>query len=221
MSPSMSAYEIECDPHDLDLELSPGPHAPAISGSTVLHPGAGACARRWPSRRWAALARAEYHEGHSVVITAGPGERMLAAAVADASGVPTTVLDTSHDLDALARAIAAAERVVAGDTGVAHLATALRTPSIVLYGPTSPALWGPPADRPWNVALWAGHVGDPHGHEPDRGLLELTVADVVLALRGLPTRRAARHMRCSPDARSDDVAMLGRECRGVDKSLRR
>jgi len=189
----LRAYDIECDPRELDLEPPPGPFVPALSGATVLHPGAGAGARRWPSRRWAALARSEYHEGHSVVITAGPSEGVLAAAIADASGVPTTVVDTSHDLGALARTIAVAERVVSGDTGVAHLATALRTPSVVLYGPTPPALWGPPADRPWNVALWAGRVGDPHGTAPDRGLLELTVADVVLALRELPPRRVARH----------------------------
>jgi ADP-heptose:LPS heptosyltransferase len=87
--------------------------------------------------------------------------------------------------------------VVSGDTGVAHLATAVRTPSVVLYGPTPPSLWGPPADRPWNVALWAGRVGDPHGTTPDRGLLDLTVADVLLALRTLPTRRVARHMEVS------------------------
>jgi ADP-heptose:LPS heptosyltransferase len=198
----VGAYDIECDPRDLDLEPPPGPLEPALSGATVLHPGAGAGARRWPSRRWAALARCEYHEGHSVVITAGPGERVLAAAIADASGVPTTVVDSSHDLGALARTIAAAARVVCGDTGVAHLATAVRTPSVVLYGPTPPALWGPPADRPWNVALWAGRVGDPHGSAPDRGLLEISVADVVLALRELPSRRVARHAEPRAHART-------------------
>src|SRR4029453_232522 len=48
----------------------------------------------------------------------------------------------------IARLVAAADRVVCGDTGIAHLATALRTPSVVLFGPTSPALWGPPPHPP-------------------------------------------------------------------------
>jgi ADP-heptose:LPS heptosyltransferase len=91
----------------------------------------------------------------------------------------------------LAALVAAAGRVVCGDTGVAHLATALRTPSVVLFGPTSPAHWGPPADRPWHRALWSGRTGDPHGGEPEAGLLELSVADVTAALAELDTVGAA------------------------------
>jgi ADP-heptose:LPS heptosyltransferase len=87
---------------------------------------------------------------------------------------------------ALGRLVAAADRVVCGDTGVAHLATALGTPSVVLFGPTSPALWGPPADRPWHRALWAGTSGDPHGQLPDPGLLAITVDQVLEALGDLP-----------------------------------
>ena len=45
------------------------------------------------------------------------------------------------DLLELTAVVAAAARVVCGDTGVAHLATALGTPSVVLFGPTSPARW--------------------------------------------------------------------------------
>jgi ADP-heptose:LPS heptosyltransferase len=78
--------------------------------------------------------------------------------------------------------------VVCGDTGVAHLATALRTPSVVLFGPTPPARWGPPADRPWHRVLWAGRTGDPHGRSADDGLLEIDVADVTAALADLPSR---------------------------------
>jgi ADP-heptose:LPS heptosyltransferase len=184
---------IPCNPADLDLEPPPGAVPAAAPGATVLHPGAAAPARRWPSSRWAAVARAEYGEGHPVVITAGPGEQILADTIAEASGVAVTIVDSSDDVGALARTVAAAERVVCGDTGVAHLATAVRTPSVVLCGPTSPALWGPPIDRTWNQALWSGRVGDPHGTQPDPGLLDLTVADVLLALRRLPTRRVARH----------------------------
>jgi ADP-heptose:LPS heptosyltransferase len=189
----LRAYDIPADARELDLEPLPGPCPPAVSGATVLHPGAAAAARRWPSRRWAALARSEHGEGHAVVITAGPGECVLAQAIAEASGVPATVVDSSRDVGVLARTVAAAERLVCGDTGVAHLATAVRTPSVVLYGPTPPAHWGPPANRPWHAALWAGRTGDPHARTTDRGLLDVSVADVVLALRGLPTRRAARH----------------------------
>jgi ADP-heptose:LPS heptosyltransferase len=72
--------------------------------------------------------------------------------------------------------------VLSADTGIAHLATALGTPSVVLFGPTSPARWGPPADRPQHRALWAGRHGDPNGATPDPGLLRLEPRDVLEAI---------------------------------------
>ena len=85
----------------------------------------------------------------------------------------------------LAATIAVAGRVVCGDTGVAHLATALGTPSVVLFGPTSPARWGPPAERAIHQVLWAGRTGDPHASRPDPGLLEIGEGEVLQALMRL------------------------------------
>jgi ADP-heptose:LPS heptosyltransferase len=101
----------------------------------------------------------------------------------------------------IGRLVAAADRVVCGDTGIAHLATALRTPSVVLFGPTSPALWGPPPDRPWHRALWAGTSGDPHGQHPDPGLLAINVSQVTEALSGLPAATAPHPTRRRTTAR--------------------
>ena len=70
-------------------------------------------------------------------------------------------------------------------SGVAHLATAYRRPSVVLFGPVSPALWGPPR-RPQHVVLWHGDgTGDPWGTELDPALAEVTVDEVTDALDGL------------------------------------
>jgi ADP-heptose:LPS heptosyltransferase len=71
---------------------------------------------------------------------------------------------------------------------VAHLATALGTPSLVLFGPTSPARWGPP-DRAIHRVLWAGRTGDPHASRPDPGLLAIGEDDVLQALETLPGDR--------------------------------
>ena len=169
----------------LDLDPPPGPAPADAAGATLVHPGAGSPARRWPPERFAAVARAEHGKGRPVLISAGPREAGLARAIAAAAGLPAAVR-TGGDVLALARLVAAAGRVVCGDTGVAHLATALGTPSVVLFGPVSPASWGPPPGRPWHRALWAGRSGSPHGQVLDPGLEALSVDRVLEALASLP-----------------------------------
>jgi ADP-heptose:LPS heptosyltransferase len=168
----LRATGIEADERELDLDPPPGP--PPVRAATVVHPGAAAPARRWPADRWAAVARAA---PPPVVVTAGPGERELACAVA---GDHAAVF--AGDLLELAKLVAAADRVLCADTGIAHLATALRTPSVVLFGPTSPVEWGPPPERPQHRVLWTGATGDPGGARPHAGLLALRPHDVLTAI---------------------------------------
>jgi ADP-heptose:LPS heptosyltransferase len=184
---------IPADGQRLDLEVPPAWAVPAIArGATLVHPGTASGARRWPAERWAAVARAERAAGRRVVLTGGPGERQLATEIAVRAGLgPESVLAGRTDIVGLAATVAAAARVACGDTGVAHLATAFGVPSVVLFGPTPPALWGPPADRPWHVALWAGRRGDPHADEPHEGLLAITPEQVLEALDRLPADRFA------------------------------
>jgi len=173
---------IPADPRALDLDAPPGTER---HGATVLHPGAAAAARRWPTDRWAAVARSELAAGRAVVVSAGPGEETEAMSVAAAAGLPSATVRTGGDLGALARLVAGAGRVACADTGVAHLATALRVPSVVLFGPTPPAEWGPPPDRDRHRVLWAGRRGDPNGPAPDPGLLEIEPAAVSAELAAL------------------------------------
>ena len=185
----LSAHGIRAHPRQLDLPPPPAAPPPGTRGATILHPGAASRARRWPAERFAAVAGAEIAAGRRVIVTGGPGEAALAREVAAAAGLPSdAVLAGRTRLTELAALVAVAGRVVCGDTGVAHLATALRTPSVVLFGPTSPAEWGPPSDRPWHRTLWSGQRGDPHAHEPHPGLLRIDPADVVSALAELPDR---------------------------------
>jgi ADP-heptose:LPS heptosyltransferase len=175
---------IPADRTRVDL---PAPPLPArlepARGATVVHPGAASAARRWPGERFAAVAAAEVRAGRSVVITGTAAERPLALAVAEHAGVDARrVLAGRTDLAALAAVVAHAGRVVCGDTGVAHLATAFGIPSVVLFGPTSPATWGPPADRPHHRVLWHGTTGDPHADRPDQGLLAIDPAHVIQEL---------------------------------------
>jgi ADP-heptose:LPS heptosyltransferase len=179
----LAAHGIEADPAALDLPAPAVPPPAGAAGATVIHPGAASGARRWPAERWAAVARAEHRAGRRVVLTGSAGERAAALALARDAGLPdAAVLAGATDLEGLAATVAAAARVACGDTGIAHLAVALGTPSVVLFGPTPPAEWGPPPERPWHRALWSGRRGDPHADAPDPGLLEIEPADVIEAL---------------------------------------
>jgi ADP-heptose:LPS heptosyltransferase len=94
---------------------------------------------------------------------------------------PGAVLAGRTTLRQLTALVAGATLVVCGDTGIAHLATALGTPSVILFGPTSPLQWGPPEGRR-HRALWKGTTGDPHATEPDAGLLGIGVGEVLEAI---------------------------------------
>ena len=186
----LRAHGIPADAGRLDLAVPPelAAAAPeAARGATLIHPGAASPARRWPPDRWAAVARAEAEAGRPVVVTGGADEVALAREVARGAGLAESAVYAGRtDLTGLVALVQTAGRVVCGDTGVAHLATALRTPSVVLFGPVAPSEWGPPPDRTWHRALWAGRRGDPHADNPDPGLLEIRVPDVLLELSGLP-----------------------------------
>ena len=124
--------------------------------------------------------------GHDVRVTGGPAERDLAEAVARGAGLgAAAVLAGRTSTPELAATVAAARVVVSGDTGVAHLASAYRRPSVVLFGPVSPALWGPPP-RQQHVVLWHGDgTGDPWGTRLDPALARITVDEVTEALQRL------------------------------------
>jgi len=162
-----------------DLRLLPG--RAGRSGLVVVHPGAASTARRWPAQRWADVVAEVAGSGWSVLVTGGPAERELCARVA--RGSPTAVnLGGALSLQQLAEVVAEADLVVCGDTGVAHLATAFSTPSVLLFGPTPPQLWGPAIDRHLHPVIWHGdgaQRGDPHADQVDANLQKIGVADVM------------------------------------------
>lgn len=162
--------------------------APALprrlpAGAVVVHPGASAISRQWPPARFVAVGRELGRLGHPVVVTGSGSEAVLAAQVAAASQATLLFDLTLPELFAL---VARARLVVCGDTGIAHVASAYRTPSVVLFGPVSPAQWGPPPD-PVHRALFAPHTdmgrGDPHGAQVDPALVSLEVPTVLQACR--------------------------------------
>ncbi|GAA1339399.1 glycosyltransferase family 9 protein [Saccharothrix algeriensis] len=164
-------HGIPCDPDDLHL-----PRPERTTGDVVVHPGASHGARRWPVERFRAVVR---ELGPAAVVTGSPAEADLVRAVAD--GRARTSLGS---LASLLDLIAGARAVLCGDTGAAHVATAYRTPSVLLFGPVAPDRWGP-RSGPHRV-LWHGSTGDTFADRPDPGLLRITVGEVLDAMGGVP-----------------------------------
>lgn len=111
----------------------------------VFHVGASDRAKSWPEDRWIELARIFRDD---CIVGAGPGEEGVRDRVAAAAGV--AVLPTLGLLE-YAAILERAPLVVSADTSVPHLAAAVGTRSIVLYGPTDPARF-----HPWHLStpLW-------------------------------------------------------------------
>lgn len=169
----------ECSPEDLRLA------GPREEGHVVVHPGAASGSRRWPAGRWGAVAARLAEHGHEVVVTGVPVEAGLCAQVAGAHpGIRDACGELS--LDELMALVASAALVLCGDTGIAHVATAFGTPSVLLFGPVAPAQWGPRIDVERHTVLWhprdGDPVGDPHAAEVDVRLRRIEVDEVLAAV---------------------------------------
>jgi len=109
----------------------------------LINPGAAWPNKRWPAERFGALAAAIRHDSALVpIVLWGPGEEELARTViASSSGAAELAAPTSvRDIVAISRA---ADLFVAGDTGPLHIAMAVGTPTVSLFGPTNPVRNGP------------------------------------------------------------------------------
>lgn len=174
----LTSCGLPADPDDLDL--APPDVEPLARAAVLVHPGAAYASRRWPAGRWAAVARELARRGEQVLVTGSADERDLAGEVADRAGlVSSSVLAGRTGLLHLAGLVAASRLLLCADTGIAHLATAVGTPSVVLFGPASPARWRPPPSRTQHRVLWSGREGDVFAATPDPGLLTITCPDVL------------------------------------------
>jgi heptosyltransferase-2 len=104
-------------------------------------PGAVGPSKRWPASYYAEAAKRLVGEGFAVWVLGGPGETALAAEIAAGSDRVRDL--TGADLRNAILALASADVAVSNDSGLLHVAAALGTPSIGIFGPTSPWHWAP------------------------------------------------------------------------------
>jgi heptosyltransferase-2 len=119
--------------------------APGAGRIAVMAPrSAYGPAREWPAERFAALARALVARGHAVLVCGTAGERETCDRVAAEAGPGAVSIAGATDLPTLASVVRRAAVAVCNDSGLAHLAGAVGTPTLTLYGSTSSA---------WTAAL--------------------------------------------------------------------
>lgn len=120
----------------------------------ALHPGSGGLRKCWPPASWIELGRAlAAAGGPPPLVLLGPVELQarpeLGAALA-AAGLPVI---EAPPLETLAGLLAQAAAYAGHDSGPTHLAAALGTPTLALFGPTDPALWAPRGPRPERIRV--------------------------------------------------------------------
>ena len=186
----LTAFDLAPGPLELPLHpeaaMATTTALAAVGGArqyVVINPGAAWPNKRWPADRFGALAaKLHAHTRLRSLVTWGPNEKALAEAVVSASGgaaglaPPTAIAD-------LAVIMRDAALVVSGDTGPLHIAAAMGTPLVGLYGPTWPERNGPwhPDDE---VISRAGGCVCHHKRQCLRGapcINEIAVTDVLAA----------------------------------------
>lgn len=122
----------------------------------VVHPGSGGTAKCWPAPRFAAVI-GWLLQRHPVTILWGPAEEERAAETEP--HLPTDVprLRPASPLQ-LARELASARLFVGNDSGPGHLAAAVGTPTVSIFGPTDPVVWRPLGPRARIVRAPAGDL---------------------------------------------------------------
>jgi heptosyltransferase-1 len=157
----------------------------------VLHPGARWSTKLWPTDHWARLAEWLVRDkGFQVVITGSPGDRDLTAEIVAQAGVPLINLAGRTSLVELAALLQQARLAVTTDTGPMHLAAALGTPVVALFGPTAPWRTGPFGEghEVVRLALPCSPCFRRQCPEP-RCLTELSVAGAQEAVEKILVRR--------------------------------
>lgn len=150
-------------PHDPEKRLA------SLAGAVVLLPGAGKPNKIWPSERFQELSR---RLGARALAVWGPGEQELAEATGAQVAPPTNLRE-------LAWLLRHAEVVIGGDTGPLHLAAALGTKVVGLYGPTDPRRNGPYGQLSRCIDRFSGESSN---SAPPKSMESISVDDVMNVL---------------------------------------
>jgi heptosyltransferase III len=131
----------------------------------VVHPGSGSAAKRWPVENFLTLIETlESQLGVRTIIVTGYAETDVLAKLRSLLQAATPLVAENWPLLPTAALIAQATVFVGHDSGLTHLAAALRRPTVAIFGPTDPDIWKPRGEHVTVVPMARADAG---GDEPD------------------------------------------------------
>ena len=142
LPPDWPLPELKVPPQDVERWRAQRGLAHERKPIVTLSPGAVGAGKAWPPGHYAQLARALVQDGASVWVLGGPNETPIAKQIAEAAGGGVRDL-TGNDLRDAILALAAADLSVTNDSGLMHVSAAVGTPTVAIFGPTSPWHWKP------------------------------------------------------------------------------
>lgn len=178
-------------------EVLPAALPPTRARRVVIHPGSGgySLARRWDAAQFAAVAdKLHQEDGVEIVLVGGHSDG--AEAVRAAMRSEALDLSGKTSLGELAAVIRSADLFIGADSGVMHLAAAVGTPVVAIFGPSNADAWGPwtPEGRSWVVrsgvecspCSYVGHgIGLREGCAARTCMRLVSVGQVLAAARAL------------------------------------
>ncbi|HJU06212.1 MAG TPA: glycosyltransferase family 9 protein, partial [Nitrospiraceae bacterium] len=168
-----------------------------------VHPGGRGRDRRWPPERFARIADAVAAKGLQIVITGTSEERALANAMLGSLQGPSVDLVGRTDLGTIGALLAGAKLLIANDTGVSHLAAALRVPSVIVTTGSDPVRWGPLDRRRHRVLM-----GDSVTTADVIDEVEQVLGDPAAATGSLPAGPCAARVSCASVSTDERLASV-------------
>ncbi len=138
---ALEAPPLRYEPHPTEAaRIREGLKAPYV----VIHPAALMETKRWEAARFTGISRQLASRGLTVVLTCGPGEESVVREVA--KDLVGSVTQTGLGIPELAELIRGARLYIGNDSGPMHLAAAVGTPTVAVWGSSDSRRW-----RPWRV----------------------------------------------------------------------
>jgi heptosyltransferase-2 len=113
----------------------------------ALSPGSGSTSKNWPADHYAAVARHWVKRNGYALVISGPAEERMADELRRSFGGDGVFFLSNEPLPCVAAMLERCEAFIGNDSGITHMAAAVRTPTLAIFGRTNPGIWQPRAPR--------------------------------------------------------------------------